>query len=98
MFFIEPKEYAPEWVKNLAEKQGVDFKICAVMRDYGREAKQYPALRNRLDEITPMLRGFVGNLEAPVSIHKRKGAELYRENGFEAVGAQFVADYMILLA
>lgn len=101
MFMIDPIEYAPEWLKNVAAAVNgmlpfpiINPKAVAFVRIY--ENPTDVRLRNKVDETKNMLRGLVHDLEAPVLTAEFFGHEL-KNLGFDPVGAQFVQKFCVLI-
>lgn len=105
MHFIEPFQYAPEWLQKLALRQTAfprqKPKAVAFIRIYdGDSAAKYPSLRDRTAEYERMLPALAG-IEPGAQIIERftaTGAEIYRmEVGFEPAGAQFAQTFRLLV-
>lgn len=98
MFMIAPFEYAPDFVKNIAEAGMVNPNAFAVIRMHDVDPIKYPALRDRTDEMVAAVSGISGKDRSEAIVMDYDGKEMNREFGFEAVGAQFGADFRIIFS
>lgn len=97
MIMIEPFEYASDFVKNIAKAAKINPSAVAVIRLY-KSTSEYPRLRDRTDEMSAAVSGMSGKDRSEVVTMTYTGKEMYDQFGFEAVGAQFAADFRIIFS
>lgn len=112
MFFVEPAEFAPQWLRDTVEKliqmadenspiglpRVTEPRAYALIRLYEADPVKHPSLRDRTDEATRMLRGLVGDLNAGTTSWTNHGAEFYKlGTDFPCVGAQFSAKFKLII-
>jgi len=97
MIMIEPFEYASDFVKNIAKAARINPSAVAVIRLY-KSTGDYPRLRDRTDEMSAAVSGMSGKDRSEVVTMTYTGKEMYDQFGFEAVGAQFAADFRIIFS
>ena len=90
---IEMLEYAPPYIKAITESIP-NATAYAMFRLYDADPNKYPSLRDRTKEMSLAVTGMSGNTEPTVIT--ATGREL-TEYGFDAVGAQFVQRYAIIV-
>ena len=97
MIIIEPFEYAPDFVKNIAKAANINPSAIAVIRLY-KGADEFSRLRDRTTEMSVAVSGMSGKDRSEVVTMSYTGKEMYDQFGFEAVGAQFAADFRIIFS
>ncbi len=98
MFIVEPFDFAREFVKNIARTANINPTAYAVIRMYDTDPVKYPALRDRTNEMVGAVSGMSGKDRSESVIMDYSGSEMYREFGFEAVGAQFSAKFRVIFS
>lgn len=97
MIQIETMEFAPAFIKKIAEELVGKPKAFAKIRMYDvASADTYPNLRDRTEDCYKMLRGLVGNLKAPINFFDFTGRELAEYGCDYIVGAAFVQNFRII--
>jgi hypothetical protein len=98
MTTIERIETAYDYMKAIAATMEIEKpKAIAVIRIYDADPQKHPVLRDRTEETAAMLRGLVGDLDAPVAEKVMTGAEM-KPLGYDTVGAAYVQKFKILVA
>lgn len=102
MYFIEPGQYAPDYLKKLVAAHNAEngearakLEIVSIARRYDSDPEKHPVLRDRKPEIERLLKGYVGP-DAVVHSVSYTGAELRKKFDWDPVGAQFAHTYDVL--
>lgn len=97
MIQIETMEFAPAFIKEIAEEFVGTPKAFAKIRMYdAAPAAKYPELRDRTEDCYKMLRGLVGNLKAPINFFDFTGRELVEYGCDYIAGSAFIQNYRLI--
>lgn len=102
---IELIAHAPKYIQKLAKDVAPNCVAYCVFRDYQKEnngkISEFIGLRDRTMELVPAVIGlakaFDTSMERPVEV-VYTGLYLYREYGFNAVGAEFIHQYKFIFS